>query len=263
MVQGTDLKFRKKPTQRSLIAIVAVILAAGLGAFVLLDLLFANQLTPSRAVAQLEKTSPKLVSVLRTDFSADFARIVKAATDSESELTSAGASSNAFTRFLSHEARPITERYGETARQAPPELIAEWMDKLADAMTAVQKAAGSELCSRYVNDGQSVLTDPSMLAELAPAFDARDAALFVALAGARDTPIAEPVGEATDADWQAVGEAMNGLEVPAGYAQIVATDNTGSSDYCAALAYYFKTLKSLPGESGERIRAEYFIRSFS
>jgi hypothetical protein len=258
-----DLKFRIKPTRRNLTATAAVVLAAGLGAFVLLDLLFANQLTPSRAVALLEKTSPRLVSVLRANFSADFATIVKTTVESESELTSASAGANAVARFLGHQAQPITERYDETARQAPPQLVADWMGKLADAMAGVQKVAGAELCSQFVKEGQSVLTDPAMLADLAPAFDARDAALFVALAGARDTPVAEPVGEATDEDWQVVQAAMNGLEVPAGYAQIVANDDTGSNDYCSALAYYFRTVRDLPGESGQRIRAEYFIGSFS
>ena len=87
--------------------------------------------------------------------------------------------------------------------------------------------------------------------------------MFDALAGARDTPVADMPGEPTDADWQAVGIAMNGFEVPAGYAQIVATDDTGNRDYCPALAYYFRTLAALPGDAGERLRAEYFVQSFS
>jgi hypothetical protein len=244
--------------QRSWTALAAVIVAAGIGAFVLLDLIFANQMTPARATDLLEKEAPMLVSVLREDFSTDFSRIVKAAVESESELTDR----NDIARFLDHQVRPITAHFGDLAREAPPELIVAWMDKLADAIDEVYAVAGPALCSRFVSEGKSVLTDPDMLAKLAPAFDARDAAFFTALAGARDTPVAEKVGEASDEDWQVVAAAMNGFEVPAGYAQIVATGNTASPDFCPALIYYFRIVKDLPNEAGNRIRAEYFVRSY-
>ena len=250
---------RIKLTRRNLTAIVAVVLAAGLGAFVLLDLVFANHLTPARATDMLQKASPRLVSVLRTGFNDEFSRIVKATVKSGDELSG----DTAVARFLNHQTRPITERYGDEASAAPPDLVAIWMTRLADTMERVQAVAGASTCARYVNEGQSVLDDPAMMAELAPVFDARDAAFFAALAGARDAPNEATIGAATDSDWQAVASAMNGLEVPAGYAQIVATDDTTSSDYCSALAYYFRTVVALPGSAGERIRAEYFVRSFS
>ncbi len=253
------MKYRILRTRRNLTAMVAVIVAAGFGAFVLLDLLFANQMTPTRATDLLEREAPELVSVLRQDFGDDFSRIVKATVEAESTLTS----SNDIARFLDHQTRPITARFDDLSRRAPPQLIAEWMGKLADAIDKVYTVAGPQLCSRFVNEGQSVLTDPDMLAKLMPSFDARNAALFTALAGARDTPVAKEVGAVTDADWQVVGAAMNGFEVPAGYAQIVASDNTASPDYCPALVYYFRIIKELPEEAGNRVRAEYFVHSYS
>ncbi len=255
------VKPRIKLTPRLVAGFAAVVVAVGIGAFVLLDLIFANQMTPARAAVMLQNASPALTAVLKHDFSDDFSRIVKATVDSSAEDELTG--DNALARFLDHQTRPITKRYIEVARQAPPGLVAAWMGKLADTMDAVEKVAGAELCSRFVDKGQSALTDPAMLAKLAPVFDARDAAFFTALAGARDTPIADPVGEAANQDWQAVGAAMNGLEVPAGYAQIVASDDTKNPDYCPALAYYFRAVAALPGKAGERIRAEYFVRSFS
>lgn len=244
---------------RNLMTAAIVVVVVGFGAFVLLDRIFANHMTPARAAVMLEKASPELASVLKADFASDFSRIIKAVAQSEDDLSE----TSAIARFLDLQTRPITTKFGENARAAPPELIADWMNKLADAMEHVQMVAGPDMCTRFVNEGQSVLTDPAMLAELTPFFDARDAAFFTALAGARDNPIADPVGEARDEDWQAVGAAMNGFEVPSGYAQIVAADNTQSSDYCPALAYYFRIVAALPGKSGERIRAEYFARSVS
>lgn len=248
-----------KISRRNLTALGAVVAAVGLGAFVILDLLFANQLTPARATELLQKTSPALVEVLRNRFATDYSRIVEAVIDSEVQL----AGDRAIARFLDQETKPITERYDEVGRRAPPPLVKDWLEKLAASMDMVQSVAGAELCSRFVNEGQSVLSDPALLNTLEPGFDARDAAFFNALAGARDAGETDEVGPATDADWQLVGAAMNGLEVPAGYAQIVATDNVASPDYCPALAYYFRVINTLPGPDGDRIRAEYFVRSFS
>lgn len=248
-----------KFNRRNLAVLAAVVVAFGLGAFVLLELVFSNQLTPARATDLLKKTSPTLVAVLKEEFASDFARILKATLESESELTG----DRAVVRFLDHQTRPITERYGDVGRRAPAPLLKDWLEKLATAMDNVQEVAGAELCARVVNEGQSVLTDPAMLARLEPGFDARDAAFFAALAGARDAPDTAEVGAATDADWSAVSTAMNGLEVPAGFAQIVASDNTQSPDYCPALAYYFRIIETLPGTTGDRIRAEYFVQSFS
>lgn len=250
---------RIKLNRRNLTAIGAVVLAAALGVFVLLDLIFANQLTPNRATDMLEKAAPQLVSVLKTEFGSDFSRIVKAVVAAEPEPTAG----DSLSRFLDHETRAIAERHADVARAAPPDLVSAWMNHLAQTMDRVQAVAGPALCARFVNEGPSVLTDPVMLDELSPVFDARDAALFDALAGARDAPVTDMPGEPTDTDWQAVGVAMNGFEVPAGYAQIVASDDTGNRDYCPALAYYFRTLAALPGEAGIRLRAEYFVQSLS
>jgi len=236
-----------------------VVLAAALGAFVMLDLVFADRLTPARAAVMLEKNSPQLVSVLKAKFAADFTRIVTATVEAKQELDGGMPLSG----LLDRQTRPIAERLDDEARSAPPELVAEWMNRLADAWNAVESVAGPQLCARFVNEGPSVLSDPVMLEALEPAFDARDAALFAALAGARDTPTAMPVGEATVEDGLAIDAAMSGLEVPAGYAQIIRTDDTESRDYCAALAYFYRTVADLPGESGQRIRAEYFVQSLS
>lgn len=237
----------------------AVFIAAGLGAFGVLSLVFADQLTPARAESLLQKSSPELTAVLQHQFTSDFNRIVKATVESKQELKG----DEAVASFLDDQTRPIADRFGTSARQAPPELVVAWMIKRAETMEAVNDIAGPDICTQYAQSGTSALTDPQMVAELAPVFDARDAAFFAALAGARDNPLPETVGEATDQDWAAVETAMTGLEVPAGYAQIVKTDDTQSSDYCAALAYYFRILADLPDSSGERIRAEYFVRSFS
>ncbi len=250
---------RMKLTRRNLIVAVAVVAAVGLGAFILLDILFVNHLTPARATGLLEKASPKLVSVLRKDFSDDFSKIIKATVKAEETLTD----NNKISHFLDTQTRPITVKLADAARNAPPELVKGWMGSLAAVFDGVQAVAGPELCSQFVKQGQSVLTDPDMLDTLLPLFDARDAALFVALAGARDTPVADSIGDATDQDWEAVGAAMNGLEVPAGYAQIVSSDNVQNRDYCPALAYYFRTIEALPEDAGERIRAEYFVQSIS
>ena len=250
---------RIKLNRRNLIAIGAVVLAAALGVFVLLDLLFANHLTPNRATSMLEKAAPQLVSVLKADFGDDFGKIVKATVAAEPDLVS----DEDLTGFIDRQTRAITEQHADVARAAPPELVVDWMIRLAETMDSVQLAAGPKLCARYVNEGRSALIDPEMLERLAPVFDARDAALFKALAGARDTPLDPAPTPPSDADWQAVGLAMNGFEVPAGYAQIVATDDTDNRDYCQALAYYFRTVAALPGDAGRRVRAEYFVQSIS
>ncbi len=253
------MKRRFRLTPRSALAIGAVFVIAGIGAFVMLDLVFADRMTPARATSLMQKSSPQLTSVLQQDFGSDFNRIVKAMVESEKELTV----SESMAKFLDDQTRPITERFSEDSRQAPPDLVAAWMSKLSATMTAVDTTAGPAVCSDYVENGTSALTDPKVLADLAPVFDTRDAAFFAALAGARDHPASTPIGEATDQDWQAVEEAMRGLEVPAGYAEIVKNDDTKSPDYCAALSYYFRILAELPGGSGERIRAAYFVNSLS
>ncbi len=253
------MKRRFRLTLRNALAIGAVFIVAGIGAFVLLDLVFADRMTPARAASLLHKSSPELIAVLKQDFGSDFDRIVKATVESETKLTVGESTSN----FLDDQTRQITTRFGEEARQAPADLVSAWMVKLADTMTSVEEAAGSEACSDYIEKGSSALTDPGVLAELAPVFDARDAAFFSALAGARDTPAPNTIDPATDADWLMVDAAMRGLEVPAGYAEIVRNDDTESEDYCAALSYYFRILAELPDEGGERIRAEYFVNSFS
>ena len=248
---------RIKLNRRNLTAIAAVVLAAALGVFVLLDLIFANQLTPNRATDMLEKAAPRLVSVLQSEFGPDFSRIVKAVVSADPEPTNDASLAS----FIDQGTRAIAKRHVDVARAAPPELVTAWMNQLAETMDKVQAVAGPALCARFVNEGQSVLTDPAMIEELSPVFDARDAALFNALAGARDRPAAVTPDAPADSDWQVVGIAMNGFEVPAGYAQIVATDDTANRDYCPALAYYFRTLAALPGEAGERLRAEYFVQS--
>ena len=250
---------RIKLNRRNLIAIGAVVLAAMLGVFVLLDVLFANHLTPNRASSMLEKAAPQLVSVLKSEFGNDFSKIVKATVAAEPDL----ASEEDLSGFIDHQTRAITEQHADVARAAPSELVAAWMMRLAETMDSVQMEAGPELCARYINEGRSALTDPEMLERLAPVFDARDAALFKALAGARDMPVDPVPAPPSDADWQAVGLAMNGFEVPAGYAQIVASDDTDNRDYCPALAYYFRTVAALPGDAGKRVRAEYFVQSIS
>ena len=253
------MKRRFRLTPRNALAIAAVFVIAGIGAFVMLDLVFADRMTPARATSLLQKTSPELTAVLQQDFTSDFNRIVKATVESEKKLTV----SESMAKFLDDQTRPITKRFNEDARQAPPERVAAWMSKLSATMKAVNTTAGPAVCSDYVENGTSALTDPKVLAELAPVFDARDAAFFSALAGARDHPASSSIGEVTDQDWQAVEQAMRGLEVPAGYAEIVKNDDTKSPDYCAALSYYFRILAELPGGSGDRIRAAYFLNSFS
>lgn len=248
-----------KVSRRNLTALGAVVVAVGFGAFVILDLLFANQLTPTRVTDRLQKTSPALVEVLKNEFATDFSRIVEATLASEEQFDG----DRDIARFLDQQTKPITERYGAVGRRAPAPLIKDWLEKLATTMDMVQSVAGADLCSRFVNEGPSVLSDPAMLKMLDPVFDARDAAFFTVLAGARDAGETDEVGPANDSDWQVVGAAMNGLEVPAGYAQIVATDNLASPDYCPALAYYFRIIATLPDATGDRIRAEYFVRSFS
>ena len=250
---------RIKLNRRNLIAIGAVVLAAALGVFVLLDLLFANHLTPNRASSMLEKAAPQLVSVLKSEFGDDFSKIVKATVDAEPELVG----DDVLSGFIDHQTRAITEQHADVARAAPSELVVEWMLRLAETMDSVQLVAGPQLCARYVNEGRSALSDEEMLEKLAPVFDARDAALFKALAGARDMPLDPAPSPPTDADWQAVGLAMNGFEVPAGYAQIVASDDTGNRDYCPALAYYFRIVAAMPDDAGKRVRAEYFVQSIS
>ena len=257
--RSDDLKRRFRLTPRRALTIGAVFIIAGIGAFVMLDLVFADRMTPARATSLLQKSSPELTAVLQQDFSSDFKRIVKATVKSEKKLTVG----ESMAKFLDDQTRPITERFSGDARQAPPALVAAWMGKLSATMKAVENVAGPASCSEYIEKGTSALTDPDVLAKLTPVFDARDAAFFAALAGARDTPASEAIGPATDADWSAVEAAMNGLEVPAGYAEIVKRDDTKSPDYCAALSYYFRTLSELPGGAGDRIRAEYFVNSFS
>ena len=254
-----DLKSRFRLTRRNAIIIAAIVAAVGLGAFVSLDLLFADRMTPARAVSMLDKSSPQLVAVLRKDFGADFSRIVKAAAESEPRLETG----TPLVQFLDRQTRPIVEQLADVGRRAPDDLVAAWMRSQANAMAQVQDIAGPELCAKFVNEGLSTLIEANMLEQLVPAFDARDAAFFAALAAARDAEGVEPVGESTDADWDVVSTAMNGLEVPAGYGQIVSSDNAQSRDYCPALAYYFNVISALPGESGSRIRAEYFAQSLS
>lgn len=231
----------------------------GSGAFIVLDSLFASQMTPARATELLGRTSPELVSVLKAEFPKDFNTLLNDVLVKEK----AGADPVQVSEDVTKASAAIASAHRDVARRAPTELVADWLNKLSDAIMAVNKAAGPQICARFINEGQSVIADKKILAGLSGAFDKREAAFFKALAAARDATNAQPVAPATDADWTAIGTAMSGMEVPDGYAEIVAKDDKTSPNYCSALSYFFRSIEKFPGDTGKRIRAEYFVRSFS
>ena len=108
-----------------------MVVAVGLGAFVLLELVFCQPAHAGARHRPLKKTSPTLVDGAQGGIRLGFrAASLKATLESESELTG----DRAVVRFLDHQTRPITERYGDVGRRAPAPLLKDWLEKLATTM---------------------------------------------------------------------------------------------------------------------------------
>lgn len=239
------------------IGFVVGVVVVAVGMFFLLDLVFGrHEPTSGEVVAILEKSSPKLVDVLKQRFPDAFDAIVESSLSAGKD----GGDDEDIQLAFFAAAQNAADDYADYARRAPDPEMKAWLERVADSIDVIYKAGGSDLCQGFLENGNSALAKQDAHDDLLNAMDARSAALFDALAAARQSGLIA-IAAPDDADWAKVDSEMRAADVPANYADVINKGDVSDPDYCPALSRLFRNLSEMQGDAGTRIRAEYLANS--
>ena len=147
------------------------------------------------------------------------------------------------------------KRYAERLRFAPIPQHRLMMAVLGAFMTEVDRVAGSEVCAAFAQDGTGALFQKGVAAQFSVAIDVQSAAYFTAVVAAIENP--EVHAPVLEADWTAVFAQMAREGHPLSYVESIAGGSPDDPALCAALSAMFRSAAVMPGEPGQRFRADF------
>lgn len=248
-----------KLTPRVMGLLVLGVIATAIGAYMIADRALGPKRSSEESVAAVfEAESPRFVQALQQAFPKDYDALIDRAVD----LQSNGAGKIELRGALSSASAEIASRYADVARRAPEPQLKAWLETVAQSIEAVTAAGGPQLCRSFLDQGPEAFADIEQKQDLQERIDARNAALVMALAAARESS-EPPAAEPTESDWAAVDAQMRVDGVPSDYADLLIKNDTQNDDYCPALVQLFRNIEDMPGDAGRRIRTEYLANSVS
>ncbi len=248
-----------KLTPRVMVLLLVGVIATAVGVYVIADRALGPKRPSEASVAAVfQAESPRFVQALQKGFPKDYEALIHRAVN----LRSNGAGNAELRGVLTSASAAIAARYADVARRAPEPELKAWLATVADSIEAVTAAGGPKLCRAFLDQGSEAFSDVAQRAQLQEKLDARNAALLMALAAARESN-EQPAAEPTQSDWAAVDAQMRADGVPADYADLLIKNDTQNDDYCPALVQLFRNIEEMPGDAGRQIRTEYLANSVS
>jgi hypothetical protein len=154
-------------------------------------------------------------------------------------------------RLIEQGNRDVRTRNGDHAYFAQPTVLLKVLQHLQDDTQLVLNEYGAKVCARYLNEGVDVL--PWMTAKVTTSHARLGELNMLAMAEGRDDPAART--EATEVDMASLQTAV--ADTGMNMAELDATATGRSVDNaCANSLVILQTAIDLPGEAGDRVRAQ-------
>lgn len=229
---------------------IAPLAVAYLGGNYIGETIFAGQptLTFAGQVAAAEKAGLKMYKALKEELPAEYENAAAAYLT----YAKAGRSETDADAYVGKIMADIRRRHAESFRKADPALALHALEAKKDLLSQVMAEVPAQDCTRWALSGE--LT-PSMRKDkmLAP-LDRFGEAAFRVMGAAQRSPV--DIGAATEEDWTVLQLQYVAAGGTLAELQLIGQPDTTSPDVCRAALRFYQVLSDMPGEAGQRVRAE-------
>lgn len=241
--------YGKPAKQTNVLGMIGGVAIAIVLTFVVPALFGGGKATPENIDKELSGTATGKVIKERfaADYDAAIGEIVKLANDKSlnDEQRSLAASQLSASNRLKH---------ANHAATAPAVALQKVLTTQADLLNAVETRLGASTCATLANLGPQVSRVD--LKPFADQVHAAGAATMLAIADGRDNPVTRAVP--TDADYDTLFALLEAKGITEDQVAAMLNETPEDSD-CGALGLMMRSAAEMPGEAGDRVRAELVV----